>query len=114
MKLRAFPEYEAESAEEQSTWQRIVMDLEDQVLPYLPAGKPGMLSIDLAGELWFRTQGYLGELRELVCESTILATEDRSHRIQRKHLDAVDLSVRAELGQKTPKPSSGRRLQAKS
>jgi hypothetical protein len=114
MKLRAFPEYEVESAAEQITWQRIVMNLEDQVLPYLPAGKPGMLSIDLAGELWLRTQGYLGELRELICESTILATEDRSHRIRRKHLDAVDLSVRAELGQKTSKPSSGQRPQVKS
>lgn len=113
MKLQNLPEYQAESTEEQRIWQRIVMDLEDQILPYLPAGRPGMLSIELAGELWFRTQGYLGDLRELVCESTILATEDRSHRIRREHLEAVDLSVRAGLGQKTPMPPSGQLLKAK-
>jgi hypothetical protein len=113
MKLRAFPEYEIDSADHQSAWQRIVRDLENQVLPHLPAGKPGMLFTELAGELWYRTQGYLGDLRELVCDATLLATEDRSHRIQRKHLDMVDLSVRAELEEKTSRSSSGRRRRAK-
>lgn len=111
MKLRVFPEYEIDRAEEQCAWQRIVRDLENQVLPHLPAGKPGMLFTELAGELWCRTQGYLGDLRELVCEATILATQDRSHRIQRKHLDMIDLSVRAELEEKNS--SSGRRRKRK-
>lgn len=113
MKLRAFPQYEIDKAEEQCTWQRIVRDLENQVLQHLPAGKPGMLFTELAGELWCRTQGYLGDLRELVCEATLLATKDRSHRIHRKHLDMVELSFRAELEEKTPKVSSGRRRKAK-
>ena len=113
LKLRVFPEYEIDRAEEQCAWQRIVRDLENQVLPHLPAGKPGMLFTELAGELWCRTQGYLGDLRELVCEATILATQDRSHRIQRKHLDMIDLSVRAELEEKNPKSSSGRRRKRK-
>lgn len=111
LKLRVFPEYEIDRAEEQCAWQRIVRDLENQVLPHLPAGKPGMLFTELAGELWCRTQGYLGDLRELVCEATILATQDRSHRIQRKHLDMIDLSVRAELEEKNS--SSGRRRKRK-
>ena len=113
MKLRAFPQYEIDTAEEQCAWQGIVRDLEDQVLPLLPAGKPGMLFTELAGELWCRTQGYLGDLRELVCEATILAAEDRSHRIQRKHLDMVGLSVRAELVEKTSNSPSRRRRKAK-
>lgn len=114
LKLRTLPEYGTVSAAEQRAWQRIVLDLEEQVLPHLPRGKPGMLFTELAGELWHRTQGYLGDLRELVCEATLLATEDKSHRIQRKHLNAVQLSVRAEVEEKNPKPKSGPEPKAKS
>ena len=78
------PQYEIDTAEEQCAWQRIVRDLEDQVLPFLLAGKPGMLFTELAGELWCRTQGYLGDGENSSVRQRFSPTEDR-HRIQRKH-----------------------------
>jgi len=109
MRFRSFPEYECESSSDQQAWQRILHNLEGRLLPYLPAGKPGMLSMNLAGELWCRTQGYLGDLKDLVCQATVLATQDQDHRISRKHLDAAELSLRAELEEMENTPSGRRR-----
>ena len=72
-------------------WQRIVLQLEQQVLPHLPKGKPEMLFTRLAGELYERTQGYLGYLVELVGAATLAAIDDRSFKITKKHLDGVEL-----------------------
>lgn len=55
-----------------------------------------MLYQDLAGELWFRTQGYFQDVKQLICDATIAATNDGTHMILRDHLDAVTLSDRAE------------------
>ncbi|MUL74489.1 ATP-binding protein [Mycolicibacterium sp. CBMA 226] len=96
--LREVPTYdlnESSSLEECAKWQRIAAQLEDLVLPYLPAGKPGMLYIQLAGELSLRTQGYIGDLVELIAKATVAASLDGSHRITKKHLDGVELSERA-------------------
>jgi hypothetical protein len=78
------------------TWQAIVYQLEKQVLPHLPRGKPEMLFTKLAGELWYRTQGYLGDLTELVGSAAVAAIDDGSFKILPKHLDSVELSQRAE------------------
>lgn len=90
-------QYEIDEPDEQRAWQRVIRDIEKQLLPHLPAGRPGMLYRDLAGEIWFRTQGYFQDLKELICEATLAATDDGTHRIVRAHLDAVTLSDRAEL-----------------
>jgi hypothetical protein len=55
-----------------------------------------MLYRDLAGELWFRSQGYFQDLKQLICEATIAATDDGTHVIVRDHVDVVTLSDRAE------------------
>jgi hypothetical protein len=96
--LRSIKPFRADSLAEQTVWQRIVFDLEAQVLPHLPAGKPGMLYLKQAGELWFRTQGYLGDLTQMVSEATLTASIDGTHRIAAEHLKAVRLSKRAEDG----------------
>jgi hypothetical protein len=90
-------QYEIDEPDEQRAWQRLIRDIEKQLLPHLPAGRAGMLYRDLAGEIWFRTQGYFQDLKELICEATLAATDDGTHRIVRAHLDAVTLSDRAEL-----------------
>lgn len=87
--------YGVDTEEEQAEWQRVVRDLERLVLPHLPAGRPGMLFLKLAGELWFRTQGYVGDLRKLVSRATVAAIADGSYRISGEHLKAITLSKRA-------------------
>ena len=104
LKLQRFPYYGTDGIDEMRTWQAIVRQLENQVLPHLPAGKPGMLFTQLAGELWFRTQGYLGDLTKLVAAATLGATEDGTHRILVRHLNSVVLSERAELAGRSHQP----------
>ena len=55
-----------------------------------------MLFTKLAGELWHRTQGYLGDLTELVGGAALAAINDGTYKILLKHLDSVELSQRAE------------------
>jgi hypothetical protein len=73
-----------------------VRELEDKVLPHLPNGKRGMLFMQLAGELHYRTQGFLGDLTELVADATLAAVADGSYAIAPRHLDGVVLAERAE------------------
>lgn len=103
--LHKVPKYEIDTLKEQQSWQRIVRQLEGHVLRHLSVGKPGMLYMQLAGELWFRTQGYLGDLTDLVSQATTAAITDGSHRILRRHLDNVELSVRAETDRREEEAS---------
>ena len=106
LKLQTFPHYGTDNIEQMRTWQTIVRELENRVLPHLPAGKPGMLFTQLAGELWFRTQGYLGDLTKLVAAATLGATEDGTHKILVRHLNGVVLSERAERARRGPQPTA--------
>jgi hypothetical protein len=72
-------------------WQHVVRQLEQLVLPHLPKGSPEMLFTRLAGQLFDRTQGYLGYLVELITAATLAAIDDGSFKITAKQLDAVDL-----------------------
>jgi len=108
LESRTIPIYAAESEAEQRQWQVIIRDYETALLPHLPAGKPGMLFTKLAGELAYRTQGYLGDLRTLVRKAAVAATLDGSHAIRRAHIDAVTLGDRAEAD-KTISPTHASR-----
>lgn len=101
MRLVKFPAYEAETPDEKREYQRVLRGIEDRLLPHLPAGKRGMLCEDLPGYIWARTQGFLGDLGELVREAAIAATLDRSHAILRRHLAEEVLSLRAQLRSET-------------
>ncbi|WP_183114020.1 TniB family NTP-binding protein [Mycobacteroides abscessus] len=97
LKLHTLDPYDVDANEaQQETWQRAVKQIEDIVLPYLPAGEEGMLYTELVGELWYRSGGYLGYMTKLVIEATLAATCDRSHRITLEHLEAIELSHGAE------------------
>jgi hypothetical protein len=96
LRLQHFIPYEAGSVPEKRVWQVILRQLENLVLPHLPRGRPEMLFTKLAGELHHRTQGYLGDLTELVTEATIAAINDGTYKILLKHLNSVELSKRAE------------------
>jgi hypothetical protein len=96
LKSRIFPRYNTDNDDGKRSWQRILRDIEARLLPHLPAGKDGMLYTRLAGELWYRTQGYLGDLNELITTATLDAVNDGAYRIVRRHLDAVVLSDRAQ------------------
>jgi hypothetical protein len=96
LKLRTFPDYLIGTDDQMRTWQGILQTLEDAISPHLPKGKPEILVTDHAGELWLRTQGYLGDLIKLLCGATLSAREDGTFRILQRHLDAVELSKDAE------------------
>lgn len=99
LRLVSLPTYELGTSAERTRWQRLLADVEDKILPHLPEGKPGMLEADLAGMVWKRTQGYIGDLARLVAEATINANSDGTHSINARHIAAVPLSVRAESGE---------------
>ncbi len=94
--MKPLAPYQAHTIDERRAWQGVVRQLEERVLPHLPAGEPGMLFLELAGELWLRTQGFLGDLKTLVGEAVVAASEDGTHRILREHLNRIELCARAE------------------
>lgn len=99
LRLNRFEPYRVESADDERNrvrWQVIVRDFDRLLSPHLPKSKPNELHTKLAAELQKRTQGYLGNLKELLCEAAISATADGTHRILPRHLKDVDLSRRAE------------------
>lgn len=103
LKLMKFPSYSKDDVNEMRRWQAVTRQLERLVLPYLPAGKPGMLFTQHAGELLYRTDGYLGDLTELVAAATLAAIQDGTNRILLRHLNAVTLSERAENIRRAPR-----------
>lgn len=111
LKLVAFPSYGKDNIDEMRRWQAAVLQLEKKVLPYLPAGKPGMLFTQLAGELLYRTDGYLGDLTKLVAAATLAAIDDGTNRILLRHLNAVTLSERAENIRRAPRRNARAALQ---
>lgn len=108
LQTRTIRTYEAYWPDELRAWAPIVRDFEVAVLPHLPAGKPGMLYETLLGELAYRTQGYVGDLRTLVRVAALAAMRDGSHAIRRKHVNAVILNDRAEADK--PERSTEARL----
>jgi hypothetical protein len=96
LRLDGHKSYDIDDDEDQKRWQKVVRQLEDAVLPHLPAGKPGMLFTNLPVDLHDRTQGYIGDLVVLIGKATLAAATDGSHRIVRRHLDGVELDRRAE------------------
>lgn len=99
MRLARYPVYDADSPDEMRAYQEVLQGIEERLLPHLPRGKQGMLCTDLAGHIWSRTQGFLGDLKNLVRDATVAATLDRSHVIRLKHLAGIDISLRAQLCQ---------------
>lgn len=96
----------------QREWQRFLRDAEDLLLPYLDSAPEGVFSQALAGHIWRRTQGYVGDTALLLTEALTAAFDDGSNTITTDHLDAVALSARAtarEVELRTPPNKTSKR-----
>lgn len=113
LKLITFPRYSVNEIDGQRSWQRILRDLETRISPHLSSAKDGMLYRRLAGELWDRTGGSLGSLKELVTKATLEAIDDGSHKILHRHIDGVILNASAEDRKNVRKSSQGPRQETK-
>lgn len=98
--------------EEKRDWQRFLKDAEAVLLPYFDCAPPGVFARDLAGHIWRRTQGYVGDTALLLTEALLAAFDDGSETITTGHLDAVPLSARATAGEvdlRTAAPKASKR-----
>ena len=101
---------------ERQVWQRFLRDAEGVLLPYFDCAPAGVLSQQLAGHIWRRSQGYVGDTALLLTEALLAAFDDGSDTITTAHLDAVTLSARAaaaEIKLRTPNALPSKRRKVK-
>lgn len=91
----SFSPYEIETPEQQHAWQQLLYGLEGYLLPHLPRASEGLLTSQLAGPIWKRSQGYVGDATRLLRIATLAAITDGTHTINPEHLKEVRLSKRA-------------------
>ena len=91
----SFSPYGIETSEEQHAWQQLLYGLEGYLLPHLPRASEGLLTSQLAGPIWKRTQGSVGDATRLLRIATLAAIADGTHTINPEHLKEVRLSKRA-------------------
>ncbi len=105
--------YDFTTSDGQRDWQRFLKDAETVLIPYFDCAPHAVFSRDLAGHIWRRAQGYVGDTALLLTEAVLHAFESGDDTITTDHLDAVPLSARAIAGEvdlrTPPLPSSGRR-----
>ena len=90
--------YEVDTATGRAQWQRFLKNCEDLLLPYLPNEEAGLFSSRLAGYLWRRTQGYVGDTTRLLIDATAAAIEAGAP-LERAILDPIWVSQRAQDAQ---------------
>ena len=90
--------YEVDTATGRAQWQRFLKNCEDLLLPYLPDEKAGLFSSRLAGYLWRRTQGYVGDTTRLLIDGTATAIETGAP-LDHAILDPIWVSQRAQDAQ---------------
>ena len=91
---RSLAPYEVDAATGRAQWQRFLKNCEDLLLPYLPDVEPGLFSARLAGYLWRRTQGYVGDTTRLLIDAAATASETGAP-LDRAILDPIWVSQRA-------------------
>lgn len=95
---RTLAPYEVDTATGRAQWQRFLKNCEDLLLPYLPDEEPGLFSSRLAGYLWRRTQGYVGDTTRLLIDAAAAAIETGAQ-LDRAILDPIWVSQRAQDAQ---------------
>ncbi len=90
--------YEVDTATGRAQWQRFLKSCEDVLLPYVPDVERGLFSSRLAGYLWRRTQGYVGDTTRLLIDATATAIETGAP-LDRAILDPIWVSQRAQDAQ---------------
>ncbi|KZM34252.1 TniB family NTP-binding protein [Oerskovia sp. NPDC056781] len=106
--IRLHP-FAVDTSRDVADWQEFLSGIEDHLLPYLPAARPGLLAGTHAPRIWRRTQGFISDSAELLKGAAHLAAVDGSWTITSAHLEAVQLSQRATQAEQTaPRPRSAR------
>lgn len=91
--------YGIETSEEQHAWQQLLYRLEGHLLPHLPRAGEGLLTSQLAGPIWKRSQGYVGDATRLLRYAALAAVTDGTYTITPDHLKDVRLSDRAQTAE---------------
>lgn len=97
-RLRTFPlrPLRADDAAGMEQWQRQLLTFEAEYLPYVPRTEPGTFAQKHAALIWRRTQGHIGDVAELIRQSTIAAVQSGNFRVSKAQLLSVPLSQRAQ------------------
>ncbi len=93
--------FAVDTLDDKRAWQDFLVDVEQQVLPYLPGARDGLLSKTHVSRIWRRTQGYVGDVAKLLRTAISAAARDDTWTLHATHLDAVHLSRRATLGEQS-------------
>ncbi|MGL5861859.1 MAG: TniB family NTP-binding protein [Phycicoccus sp.] len=94
LRLLQLPTFPIDAPEQKLAWQQLLKAAETQLAPYLPHAEPGFLATQ-AGLVWRRTQGYLGDLGNLLRQTAHQAIRAQQWAITPDELAAVPLSDRA-------------------
>ncbi|WP_256838927.1 TniB family NTP-binding protein [Ornithinimicrobium faecis] len=87
--------YKIDSLEARRDWQQFLRGLEEVLLPYFDTVPAGVFSQELAGHVWRRTQGYVGDTVRLLAGALLAGFDDSQDLMTRDLLQAVALSARA-------------------
>lgn len=94
LRLTDFPTFPIDTSADKLAWQGLLKTAETQLAPYLPHAEPGFLA-SRAGLVWRRTQGYLGDLGDLLRQATHRAIRSNTWTITTDDLTTIALSERA-------------------
>lgn len=87
--------YEITTLQGRRDWQRFLSQVEDVMLRYFDTVAPGTFSHELAGYVWRRTQGYVGDTVRLLANALLTGFDDAEETVTRDLLQGVALSARA-------------------
>lgn len=91
--------YSLASPDEKAQWQRLLGDAEDQLRHYLPDLPRDLLPTQLAGPIYKRTQGFIGDVSTLLAGATFNALQGGRSRLEATDISHVRLSQRARDGE---------------
>lgn len=91
----ALAPYEITTVGGRADWQQFLRGLEEMLLPYFDTVPAGTFSRELAGHIWRRTQGYVGDTVRLVTHAMLDGFDDAQDEVTRDLLGQVPLSARA-------------------
>lgn len=91
--------YGIETSEEQHAWQQLLEQMERHLLPHLPRASEGLFTSQLAGPIWKRSQGYVGDATRLLRRAVLAAVADGTYTITKDHLREIRLSDRAHMAE---------------
>lgn len=107
LRLLDAPVFPIETEEQKHTWVALLRHAEGLLAPYLPRAAPGFL-VTKAPLLWRRTQGYLGDLGELLRQASWDAVASERWAITPDDIATTILSERAH-GEEARIAAKGRR-----